>query len=209
MIRHLSQAELIAALDEELSGSEATSAEAHLAECDQCMTKYRELGALSVRLESMVSNVPVSDVEQDRDRLATALAAVTRRTSRSNPVLWYAGFAAAAALAVAITYTSHGHSSASSAGHVAVTFNAPEDGPPQTLQVGGETFVALPYSNAELPLSSSHIVQMQVPVASLVSAGIVFEPISNQAGSPDRAVLADVLLGIDGEPRGVHILNAN
>jgi hypothetical protein len=73
-------------------------------------------------------------------------------------------------------------------------------------EVAGETFVALPYSNPDLPLSAPHIVQMQVPVSSLTDAGIIFEPVSTEFSSPDRSVLADVLLGIDGQPLGVHIL---
>jgi hypothetical protein len=77
-----------------------------------------------------------------------------------------------------------------------------------SFEVDGETFVALPYSNPDLPLTAPHIVRMQVPVASLADAGITFEPVSSEVSSPDRSVLADVLLGIDGQPLGVHVLNA-
>ena len=47
---------------------------------------------------------------------------------------------------------------------------------------------------------------MQVPVSSLTAAGIVFEPVSIGASSADRTVLADLLIGTDGQPLGVHIL---
>jgi anti-sigma factor RsiW len=79
----------------------------------------------------------------------------------------------------------------------------------QTFQVSGETFVALPYSNAELPMSALHIVEMQVPVSSLAEAGVIFEPVSIEQANPDRAVLADVLFGLDGEPLGVHVIDAD
>jgi len=74
------------------------------------------------------------------------------------------------------------------------------------LEIEGESFIALPYSNPDLPISSSRIVQMQVPVSSLAEAGVVFGPISNTAAAADRSVLADVLLGLDGQPLGVHVL---
>jgi hypothetical protein len=56
-------------------------------------------------------------------------------------------------------------------------------------------------------MSAPHIVEMQVPVASLASAGLFFEPVSNEAGAPERSVLADVLVGLDGQPLGVHVLS--
>jgi hypothetical protein len=78
---------------------------------------------------------------------------------------------------------------------------------PGVLEVNGESFVALPYSNPDLPLGAPRIMEMQVPVSSLTEAGIVFESISNQVSAPDRSVLADVLLGMDGQPLGVHVLD--
>jgi hypothetical protein len=76
---------------------------------------------------------------------------------------------------------------------------------PATFELDGETFVALPDSNPGLPVNSARIVQMEVPVSSLADAGILVEAIAGDAG--DRSVLADVLLGADGEPRGVHVLS--
>ena len=78
----------------------------------------------------------------------------------------------------------------------------------ETFDVNGETFVALPYSNPDLPVSTSHIVQMQVPVSSLTDAGIAFEAVSTQQTALDHSVLADVLVGMDGQPLGVHVLSA-
>ena len=77
---------------------------------------------------------------------------------------------------------------------------------PSTFDIDGETFVALPYSDSEVPASESRIVQMQVPVSSLADAGVVFEPVSNETAAVDRSVLADVLVGADGEPMAVHVI---
>ena len=74
-----------------------------------------------------------------------------------------------------------------------------------SLDVNGEHFIALPYSNPDLPVSSVRVVEMQVPVSSLASAGIVLQPAAN--GSIDRTVPANVLLGIDGQPLGLHLLS--
>jgi len=48
---------------------------------------------------------------------------------------------------------------------------------------------------------------MQVPVSSLADIGISSEPVVNEAFNQDRTVLADVLLGADGQPLGVHVVS--
>jgi len=65
----------------------------------------------------------------------------------------------------------------------------------------------LPYSNPDLPASAPRIVQMQVPVSSLANIGISMEPAVNEILNQDRTVLADVLLGADGQPLGVHVVS--
>jgi hypothetical protein len=47
---------------------------------------------------------------------------------------------------------------------------------------------------------------MQIPVSSLAEVGIITEPVTRRAMSSDDAVLADVLLGLDGQPLGVHVI---
>jgi len=45
-------------------------------------------------------------------------------------------------------------------------------------------------------------------VSSLSDIGIVLEPVVSRVSRPDDAsVLADVLVGSDGQPRGVHVLS--
>ena len=48
---------------------------------------------------------------------------------------------------------------------------------------------------------------MEIPVTSLADAGIVVESVLSRAAQPEQAVLADVLLDVDGQPLGVHVIN--
>jgi hypothetical protein len=75
------------------------------------------------------------------------------------------------------------------------------------IEVDGETFIALPYSNPDLSASAPRIVQMQVPASSLADIGIALDPVTNEVLNQDRSVLADVLLGADGQPLGVHVVS--
>lgn len=202
---HLTNEVLIRFLDEEMSAGEATQIEAHLTVCEECKARYRELGAISVRVEGLVSAVPASIAAEERELLASQMqrsktAESPRRFAHyASRAGW--SLAVAAGLALALVFLPARHEA-----NVSPMPGAVDTGRPQTFQVSGETFVALPYSNAELPMSAPHIVEMQVPVSSLSEAGVIFEPVSLEQANPDRAVLADVLFGTDGEPLGVHVI---
>lgn len=204
---HVANEVLIRFLDEEMSAGEATLIEAHLTVCEECKARYRELGAISVRVEGLVSSVTVSIAAEERELLASQMqrsktAESPRRFAHyASRAGW--SLAVAAGLALALVFLPARHQTETNASRMP---GAVDTGRPQTFQVSGETFVALPYSNAELPMSAPHIVEMQVPVSSLSEAGVIFEPVSLEQANPDRAVLADVLFGTDGEPLGVHVI---
>jgi anti-sigma factor RsiW len=199
---HLTSGQFIRALDDELTPTEATAVELHLDYCDACRLKLRELGALSASVdEVLLSSMPLGPISPGyRATLAEGLYAQEKKEPGKSAAFWSSGLTAAAlaaGLALVLLVP-------------ALTRKQPITGAvsnSSTLQVDGETFIALPYSNREVSPVAPRIVEMQVPVSSLLDAGIVFEPISSAAADPDRSVRADVLLGADGEPLGVHVLS--
>jgi anti-sigma factor RsiW len=201
---HLANDQLLRCLDEELSVGEASAVEGHLAICEQCKARYREFGAISVRVESVVSSVVAKIDGTEREVLARQMRAREQPQARRFALRAGWSMAIAAGLLLAIVFLPRAHSTK--------PFEAATMAPverPQTFQVLGETFVALPYSNTELPIGAPHIVEMQVPVSTLSEAGVIFEPLSLEQANPDRSVLADVLFGADGEPLGVHVIGAD
>ena len=204
---HLKDDLLLCALDDELAASEIVRVEAHLSQCDECKRRYQELRSLSGQLESVITSDVPPHSRSERERLAQALEARQPAIASYTPrTAWRRlgwGMAIAATLALGVLFGPQWARRG--------TLEPRATAMPQstgTFEVDGETFVALPYSNPDLPVGAPHIVQMQVPVSSLADAGVVFEPISTQVSSPDRTVLADVLLGLDGQPLGVHVLSA-
>ena len=200
---HLNSDLLIRAIDDELPESEMVRVESHLTHCEQCKQAYNELRGLTLDLESLVAALPAQHSPDDRAvievRLDARLPAIRRpRRHRLRPMAWGLGVAASLILGVLV------------APHVWRSVNSPVVRVPETqsnaFEVAGELFSPLPYSNPDLPIGAPHIVRMQVPVSSLSDAGIVFEPVSNQTLTADSSVLADVLLGMDGQPLGVHVL---
>lgn len=196
---HLDWNLLVRAVDDELPPAERIITEEHLAHCEECRQKFRRVGALSVRLEHFVAETPVSVPVDSRSRLESALrrpaAPAVVRAKYGVWLRW--GLATAAGLAATLMVVPRHSTSPEHPGAKTVFAS--------TFEVDGETFTALPYSNPELPASNSRVIQMQVPLASLARAGLVVEPSADSAAV--GSVLADVLLGADGEPLGVHVLS--
>ncbi len=206
---HLDDEVLIRALDDELASDDRALVDAHLAACEACKARERAFGIASVRIESMVASVSVEDDAQRRRTLVDDLRSreadiesVRRHSRLRTRIEW--GMAIAASLALGVMFLPHGGRQVKPGAPLLKSQYAVAG----TFALGGETFYVLPYSNTDLPISSSHVVQMEVPVSSLASAGVVVAPISDVIQNPDRAVLADVLLGDDGEPVGVHVIES-
>lgn len=203
--QHISNEVLARFLDDECSGAEMAAVEQHLAVCSQCKESYNDLGVLSRSVEDFIGTIAPKYAENERDALVLLLNTESGHFPRpSEKVLqrlaW--GMALAASLAVGLVLIPElKHPLAKTPRTVQ---DIQQTG--SVLEVDGETFVRLPYSNPDLPVTA-HIVQMQVPVSSLADAGVHFEAISNEVSGGNDSVLADVLLGIDGQPLGVHVLN--
>jgi hypothetical protein len=203
---HLDTDTLVRAIDDELSPSEHFAIDGHLASCEQCQARFEELRVLSVRIDAWAASIPLVSTSADRDSLQGELnrrEASAIRHKKSGRLARRAGWGLAVAAGVAVTLMLFPRLR-QDASLESPQANQVAGG---TLEIEGETFVSLPYSNAELPMSTPRIVRMQVPVASLLDAGVIFEPVSNDAQALDRSVLADVLLGMDGEPLGVHVID--
>ena len=201
---HLTRDLLIRFLDGELPDHEFGETRGHLAVCSICRQKRDEVAQLSSKLTLLVNALPVDVPVDARVKLSRALVAKDIRDSvRPNPsnVMRRFGWAMAlaASLAVGVLLAPYLHVTNT------VSRTTASGSALASLDVNGESFIALPYSNPDLPLSTARIVEMEVPISSLASAGIVLEPGVN--GSTDRTVAANVLLGIDGQPLGLHVLS--
>jgi hypothetical protein len=214
---HLSSDLLIRMLDGELPRNEALRVRAHLSSCPECKASYAGWGNLSTDIELWVQSLSSTPSIPARNELICKLSerelAVPAERSQDKPVVpitggkkltprhygWIAAIAAAIVLAFTIIPRE------------TQVFSRPSYRSSQvaaTVEVNGEMFTLLPYSDPELPMSAPRIVEMQVPEASLAAAGLPVDPLGSALRS-DRTVLADVLLGIDGQPLGVHVLSSD
>jgi anti-sigma factor RsiW len=199
---------LVRWVDKELSQEEELLVGTHLAECAACRLDYAEIANVSLGIERAVMGVAVAEHSGDREDLAARM----RKADLLKPIRqapervmrrfgW--GMAIAAMLALGIVLAPKQKALLNEGSPALETTAAVAS----AIEVDGESFIALPYSNPDLPANAPRIVQMQVPVSSLADIGIAMEPVANQGLNQDRSVLADVLLGADGQPLGVHVVS--
>ena len=63
-------------------------------------------------------------------------------------------------------------------------------------------FTELPFSDASLPLDQATVVRVTLPAAALRQAGVAVNE-----DNADAMLKADVVLGMDGLPRGIRLVN--
>jgi anti-sigma factor RsiW len=204
--RRLSWDLLVRAMDKELSPEEEQVVRIHLAACEACRRECAAIDSVSLRIHSVVDSASVAEQSGDRQQLAARMESQDLlkplRHAPENVMRRFGwGMAIAAALALGIVLAPKQKTL------VKQGSPAPQAAVSSAIEVDGETFIALPYSNPDLPEDAPRIVQMQVPVSSLADIGIALEPVANQVLNQDRSVLADVLLGADGQPLGVHVVS--
>ena len=191
---------LVRAIDQELSPAELDWLPAHIAACSACSNERQALENVSYDIQSVVNSTPTVEHSGDRERWA-AVKPIRQAPDRVMRRFGW-GMAIAATLAIGIIFAPHQRPFGSDpvTPHASAAVS-------NAIEVDGETFVALPYSNPDLPASAPRIVQMQVPVSSLADIGLGLEQVASEVSNQDRTVLADVLLGADGQPLGVHVVS--
>ena len=200
---HLSRETLVRAFDGELSTAERLEMSVHLSQCEQCLDAFDQVSDLSNDIARLVDGIFVASPRQARERLAEKLittAAPHRRNRRSKVIAWAAAVAAIVALAVGLGIYSVTKAARS---HVPVLkANADKSGMERAAGPADMSFIRLPYSNPALALESEQIVRVNMRLSDLASAGVV----RMTTQGTDAWVEADVLLGMDGEPYGIHVL---
>jgi hypothetical protein len=215
---HLSRETLVRVFDGELSTAERLEIDVHLSECEQCLDAFDQVAELSNNIAQLMDGMSVAKPRQARERLAekmTAIAAPQQRDRTSKKLmLWAAAAVALLALVAGLGLHSIDKSPpARTAVLKPVTGQgiSKDAGPSLSVKKGVTTpvagsaelsFIRLPYSNPALPIESEQIVRVNMRLSDLASTGVVK---MTPQGS-DTWVQADVLLGMDGEPYGIHVL---
>ena len=234
---HLQDSVLALLIDGELDGSEKIYAEQHLAVCDQCSQRLRQWEMVSEEFATIVSATRVTVLSESRENLISSLAPVSVTAHRSRFPAWGSALAASLLVGGLLLWrnspqqapaqqTSTQRETPDKPSPVARPMAHQQEPPGKQVEraetvrrhrplsrhppreeralVAAATtgFVPLPYSNPLLPVASSDVVRVRLRLSALENAGII-----RTQTVPDGWVQADVLLGMDGEPRGIRLVN--
>ena len=213
---HLSEDLIARVVDNELTTTERLFAERHLAACPLCRQKRREWAETAEQVQDLVLDQEPIVPANARQRLVSALEqrqpAATVSTPHDEPAWWKWGAVAAAAASLAFMVSlppvrAHLSGLLNSAGHAATVNGAAASGTASQLtpEQAEWDFTPLPYSGVALAEGEEEIVRVQLPASALANEGII--PPGSYA--EDSWVDADLLLGLDGQPQGIRLLNVD
>jgi hypothetical protein len=210
---HLSEDLVARVVDNELTPTERLFAEGHLATCAVCRQKRREWAEISERVQDVVLEQEPVIAANARERLVSALDRPgdghRLTVSQDTPAWWRWGAVAAIAASLAFLVSLPPVRTQliewwNPAVHTVSTAVVKTAGQPNADETD-RTFIPLPYSGVALAEGEEEIVRVAMPVAALANAGII----PAEAYAEDSWVDADLLLGLDGQPQGIRLVNAD
>jgi hypothetical protein len=207
---HISDDLVARALDEELSIDERLFVERHLAACPTCRERRRQWAELSDRVQDCVLAAHVSIPASSRECLAAAVGVPVSATPadvrRRRWVLPQAAAVAAVACLVVLGSAGVFWKAGPWAGKRA-DLQANRAAVADDIRGDDGDFIPLPYSAEAIP-GSERIVRVELPVSDLVAEGLLSPAaVDGAAMYGDGWVLADVAVGLDGQPAGIRLVD--
>jgi len=203
---HPTEARLLLAFDDELDRHESAAISSHVERCAVCQAQWEQLRRVSgdiVAYHDHVAEAPrfraARISKRHAGRLAYAAAATIAvaacaawfflNTNRPTPPQLVVSTPVETKLAPSV-------SPVQTARH-----RQPARRPPDEVDAEVASFVALPFSDDALPLGDATVVRVEVPIEELRLTGLTVD------GAHAGALLqADLLMGIDGLPRGIRFV---
>jgi len=202
-MKHPTEAELLLAFDGELEPREAADVGGHVAICAECRAHVEQLKAISA---GIVEYHQALGTKRSPRRVARVLVPAMAIAAVLLVALWIGR--PAPNLAPHRVAMSPAKVTNDAAAVLKPSVLSPEVRPASRrhqhrLPIAAEVaqFIELPFSDGSLPLTDAAVVRVEIPVDELRLAGV-----SVDDRQPGSRVEADLLIGMDGLPRGVRLV---
>src|SRR5580658_2493791 len=207
---HIPDGLVAKAVDDELTMDERLFVERHLAVCPTCRERRRQWAELSDRVQDCVLATPVAVPDLSRECLAASVgipaSASPGDVRRRRWILPRAGAAAAVACLVVLGSAGVFWKTGPWAGRRA-DLSANRAAVVDDIRAEEGDFIPLPYSEEAVP-GAERIVRVELPLSALVEEGVLSAAaVDSAAVYGDGWVLADVALGLDGQPAGIRLVD--
>lgn len=196
MIEHISEQDLLLAFDGELPPDRNEAVLAHTVDCAACGEKWAGLARLSEQVATL--ECPEIAMQPQATAVATLLSRMDKaRTPGKTYWMPHSLAVANTLVAVAIAITCivllpSLRRTMYPAAHQAATYDLE-----QAVPAG---YVSLPFGDPALPLDDAEVLPVQLSAEDLALMGV------DVGEAPQEVVQAEVLIGMDGWPRAIRIV---
>ncbi len=199
MTEHVSEVDLLLSLDGELPADREEAVRAHTHECAACEEKWATLAQLSQQVAALQPEVTFRPQETAVGALVSRMnrASAPARSHWTSRSLMFANTLAAVAVAVtclvmwpALRTPKH------PAVHTPVAYDLEPAVP--------AGYVSLPFADPALPLDDTAVLPVELSAEDLELMGLNSTDASTD--TPVDGVRAEILIGIDGWPRAIRIV---
>jgi hypothetical protein len=193
---HISEKEILHALDGELPAEQANMVRDHTTQCDACRSKWVRFANLSGQIAEMERAEGSYPARQAA--LAALLAGIAKaqRGLRMRRMVMRMVSVAAAAVLVAAVMLRPGPAPVATGLSPAVSMGQRLVSSDQALPDG---YLSLPFADPDLPLDEASVLPVEVSREDLRLIGVQVD------GTAER-VQAEIVLGMDGWPRAIRIM---
>lgn len=211
---HLSEDLIARIVDNELTPTERLFAERHLATCTVCRQKRREWAEVAEQVQDLVLEQEPVVPANARQRLVSALAQGAPVATASIPqeasAWWKWGAVASVAASLAFLLSlppvrTHMNELLNPFATKVQTATANGAANQASTEETERNYIPLPYSGVALAEGEEEIVRVQLPASDLANQGII----PPGAYAENSWVDADLLLGLDGQPQGIRLVNTD
>jgi Putative zinc-finger len=200
MIEHVSELDLVLAFDGELPADRIEAVRAHARECAACEEKWTGLAQLSHQVAALHPEVVFPPQEAAVGALLSRMnqAPAQKKTHWTSRSLVFANTVVAIAAAItcivmlpALRVTKH------PAAHAPLVYDL------EPVVPAG--YVSLPFADPALPLDDTAVLPVELSAEDLELMGL--NSSDGAAGEPGEGVRAEILIGMDGWPRAIRIVD--
>jgi hypothetical protein len=200
MIEHIAEQDLLLAYDNELPAERNEVVRIHARECEQCGRRWSALAELSEQTATV--GCPDVRFQPEGAAVASLLAGMasagkpSRRHWTSRPLVYANALVALAAAIVCVLLLPSRHLS-QNARNNHVTRTAPAYDVDQAIPAG---YVSLPFADPALPLDDAAVLPVKLSAEDLELMGV------DASDTSGDGVQAEILIGMDGWPRAIRIV---
>ena len=203
MIEHISESDLLLAFDGELPAERGAAIRSHTEECAECGTRWTALQEMSGQLAALMPEVKLGPQDAAVAALTARMEQPAKRRIGARTLVFANALAAVAAAVICVVMWPSFRAAKHAPARPAAVYDFEEAVP--------EGYVSLPFADPALPLDDAAVLPVELSAEDLENmdpamSEAIEDAEGGAAAGSKTAVKAEILIGMDGWPRAIKIV---